>query len=328
MKLASLRDGSKDGRLLMVSRDLSRVTFAKAAQTLSQAIAAWDEIKPRLEEEYLALNSGNQMDSFAFNSGDLMAPLPRTSQFIDASAFLNHGNIMEEAYKLTVEKQPGIPVLIQRQSDDFKGPCEDYEFPDEADNADFEGEIGVVLSDVPMGCPEEKILDHVILLTLFNDVSMRTHLFRELQMGFGFILAKPATVFAPVMVTPDELGDDWHDGRVHLDLHVAVNGKWFGQPNGREMDFSMAEIIRHITYNRNLTAGTIIGTGTFSNKNYQEVGSACLAERRAIEVLEKGESVTPFLKFGDQLKFEMFARDGRSLFGAIEHKMVQSESRS
>lgn len=328
MKLATLKDGSRDGRLIVVSRDLKRAVSAQpVASTMQAVIENWTAVEPALKELYDALNAGRAADAFDFDPVKVAAPFPRAYQFVDASAFLNHGDIMERAYNLTVKKEPGIPILVQRQGDDFVGPCDDYPFPSEADNCDFEGEVAVVLDDVPMGIDAEAALSHVKLLMLFNDVSMRTHLFRELKMGFGLIQAKPATAFAPVAVTPDELGEAWRDGRVHLDLHVARNGEWFGHPNGREMDFSFGEIIRHLAYNRNLRAGTVVGTGTFSNKAYLEVGSACLAERRAIEVIDHGEAKTPFMRFGERLRFEMLDAQGQSVFGAIDHRMVQAGAR-
>jgi fumarylacetoacetate (FAA) hydrolase len=229
---------------------------------------------------------------------------------------------MEEAFKVTVKKEAGVPILIQRQGDAFLGACEDYPFPTEADNGDFEGEFAVILDDVPAGVSAEDALGHVKLLTIFNDMSMRAHLFRELSMGFGFIQAKPATVFAPVAVTPDELGDAWRDGRIHLDMRISRNGEWFGNPNGGEMDFSFAQLISHLAYNRRLGAGTVIGSGTVSNKAYRQVGSACLAERRAMEVIDLGEPKTPFLKFGERLRFEVLDGEGRSVFGAIDHPLV------
>lgn len=325
MKLATLKDDSRDGRLAVVSRDLARAADARAiAPTLQGALEHWDSAEPQLQALYRQLNAGEAAGAFAFDPAQAMAPLPRCHQFVDASAFLNHGDIMEEAYKLTVKKTPGIPILVQRQSDAFLGPRDDYPFPTEADNGDFEGEYAVILGDVPMGVQAADAQGHIRLVTLLNDVSMRAHLFRELAMGFGFIQAKPATTFAPVAVTPDELGGAWQDGRVHLDLRVARNGEWFGNPNGREMDWSFGELIAHLAYNRRLGAGTLLGSGTVSNKGYREVGSACLAERRAVETMDHGEARTPFLKFGETLRFEVLDAQGASVFGAIEHRMVQS----
>lgn len=264
------------------------------------------------------------LGAFAFDPAAAAAPLPRAHQFVDASAFLNHGDIMEKAYDLSVTKTPGVPILIQRQGDDFLGPCDDYPFPSEADNADFEGEFAAAVNDVPMGTGAVAALSRVKLLMIMNDMSMRAHLFRELSMGFGFIQAKPATVFGPVAVTPDELGDAWLDGRIALSMRVERNGAWFGQPNGGEMDFGFGELIAHLAYNRNLGAGTVIGSGTVSNRNYREVGSACLAERRAIEMAEHGAATTAFLRFGERVRFEVLDAQGQSVFGAIDHRMVPS----
>ncbi|NML47117.1 fumarylacetoacetate hydrolase family protein [Ramlibacter sp. G-1-2-2] len=329
MKLATLKDGTRDGRLAVVSRDLARAVDAGAiAPTLQLALENWDTAEPKLQALYRQLNAGEAAGAFAFafafDPAQAMAPLPRCHQFVDASAFLNHGDIMEQAFKLTVKKTPGIPILVQRQSDAFVGGRDDYPFPTEADNGDFEGEYAVVLDDVPMGVNAAEAHKHIRLVTILNDVSMRAHLFRELAMGFGFIQAKPATAFAPVAVTPDELGEAWKDGRVHLDLRVARNGDWFGNPNGREMDWSFGELIAHLAYNRRLGAGTILGSGTVSNKGYRQVGSACLAERRAVETMDHGEACTPFLKFGDVLRFEVLDAQGASVFGAIEHRMVKA----
>jgi len=325
MKLATLKNGSPDGRLVVVSRDLSKAAFVDGiAASMLEAVENWDQVSSSLETVYNDLNAGAIDDGFDFDPAKCAAPIPRCYQFIDASAFLNHGNIIEEAYNLTVEKTPGIPIMLQRQSDDFRGSLEDYPFISEEDGADFEGEFAVVVDEVPMGASTEVAQQKIRLIGILNDVSMRTHLFRELKMGFGFINAKPATVFAPVMVTPDELGDAWRDGKIHLDMNVKLNGEWFGNPNGGEMDFTWGQIIAHLVYNRCVKAGTIIGSGTVSNKNWKEVGSACLAERRALDMLEYGEVRTEFLKFGDQLEFEVRARDGHSLCGAINHKMVKA----
>ncbi|SDP61931.1 fumarylacetoacetate (FAA) hydrolase [Rhodoferax sp. OV413] len=323
MKLATLKDGSRDGRLVVVSKDLRRAAFAESvAPTLQYAIEHWAATAPGLQSLYELLNAGRALVDFAFDPAQAMAPLPRTHQFVDASAFLNHGKIMEQAYQLSIKKTAGIPILVQRQSDDFAGPYDDYPFPTEADNGDFEGEFAAVVDDIAMGSSATQCESKIRLLMILNDVSMRTHLFRELGMGFGLINAKPATVFGPVAVTPDELGDAWHGGRVHLDMHVSRNGEWFGHPNGREMDWSFGELLAHLAYNRNLRAGTILGSGTVSNQAHRSVGSACLAERRAVEKIDSGDSSTPFLKFGDRLRFEVQDAQGQSIFGAIEHRFV------
>ncbi|MDT7837008.1 fumarylacetoacetate hydrolase family protein [Aquabacterium sp. OR-4] len=324
MKLATLNNGRRDGRLVVVSRDLRHATdAAPVAATMQQLIEDWDARAPGLQSLYEMLNAGRGVEHFAFDPAQAMSPLPRTHQFVDASAFLNHGNIMEEAYKLDVKKTPGIPVLVQRQSDDFCGPCDDYPLHSEADNGDFEGEFAVVMADTPMASPPEACAAQIRLVMILNDVSLRAHLFRELQMGFGFINAKPATVFGPVAVTPDELGEGWGaDGRIHLEMRVSRNGQWFGHPNGREMDWSFGELLARLALNRNLRAGTILGTGTVSNRAAREVGSACLAEKRALEKITTGDSSTPFLTWGDRLRFEVLGADGQSIFGAIDHRFV------
>lgn len=327
MKLATYKNGSRDGRLLVVSRDLQRAVDAAAvAPTMQYAVEHWAQVEAGLNALYGALNAAECPGAFNFEPTLCMSPLPRTHQFVDASAFLNHGNIMEEAYHLTVKKTPGIPVLVQRQSDDFWGPCDDYPLV-EADNGDFEGEFAVIVDDTPMASTPEVCASKIRLVMILNDVSMRAHLFRELQMGFGFINAKPATVFGPVAVTPDELGEAWGaDGRIHLNMNVSRNGQWFGHPNGREMDWSFGELLAHLGLNRNLRAGTILGTGTVSNQAARTVGSACLAEKRALEKISTGDSTTPFLQLGDRLRFEVFGADGQSIFGAVDHQFVPFKS--
>lgn len=326
MKLATLRSGNRDGQLVIVSRDLRRATLAGGiAGTLQAAIEQWDRCEPLLQAIYQRLNDGLEADAFDFDSRLAMAPLPRAYQWADASAFLNHGNLMEQAYKLDIKKDPGVPILYQGAGDDFMGPCDDYPVQGEEHQIDFEGEVAVILDDVPMGVQPAAAAGHIKLLMLLNDVSLRAHLFKEVSIGFGPLRSKPSTVFAPVAVTPDELGRDWCDGRVHLDLHVHCNGELFGHPNGAEMDFSFPELVMHLARTRKLGAGTVLGSGTFSNRGWREVGSACLAERRAVEMIEFGEARTQFLRFGDRLRFEILGRDGHSVFGAIDHRFVAAE---
>ncbi len=327
MKLASLKNGSRDGRLVVVSRDLaSAVDAAGIAPTMQFAIEHWAWVAPGLQALSESLNAGDVTSSFAFDPTQAMAPLPRTHQFVDASAFLNHGNIMERAFNLSIKRPEGVPILVQRQSDDFVGPRDDYPLLGDNENADFEGEYAVIVDDIPMGSSPEDCSQRIRLITLLNDVSMRAHLSRELQMGFGFIQAKPATAFAPVAVTPDELGDGWSHGRVALDMHVHRNGHRFGQPNGREMDWSFGELLAYLAYNRNLRAGTVLGSGTVSNIDASRVGSACLAEWRALETIEHGAARTPWLKAGEVLRFETFGASGDSVFGAIEHRFVEQRA--
>lgn len=233
---------------------------------------------------------------------------------------------MERAYHLTVKRPPGMPILIQRQADDFAGPCDDYPLI-EADQGDFGGEYAVIVDDVPMGSSAAQAQSRIRLVTILNDASMRGHLQREMQMGFGFIQARTATAFAPVAVTPDELGEAWADGRVALDLRVSRNGEWFGQPNGREMDWSFGELLAHLAYNRNLRAGTILGSGTVSDRSFRKVGSACLAERRALEVIEQGAPRTAFLRVGERLRFEVLDAQGSAGFGAVDHRFIDPVKR-
>ncbi|MFV9652396.1 fumarylacetoacetate hydrolase family protein [Pseudomonas citrulli] len=323
MKLATLKDHTRDGRLVVVSRDLGRAVLASGiAGTLQAALEEWPRCEPALQQLSAALNAGRAPQAFDFDPRAAMAPLPRAYQWADASSFLNHGSLMERAYNLDIKKDPGVPIIYQGAGDDFFGACDDYPVPGEDHQIDFEGEVAVVLDDVPMGVQPTAAAGHIKLLMLLNDVSLRAHLFKEVSIGFGPLRAKPSTVFAPVAVTPDELGEAWHDGRVKLPLHVQCNGQRFGEPNGDEMDFSFPELVMHLARTRNLRAGTVLGSGTFSNRDYAAKGSACLAERRAIEVIEQGEANTPFLKFGDRLRFEIFGLDGQSLFGAIDHRFV------
>lgn len=328
MKLASLKNGSRDGRLVVVSRDLKRaVDAAGIAPTLQFALDHWLGVEPGLLALAAALDAGRAAGAFDFDPVQALAPLPRAHQFVDASAFLNHGEIMERAFDLKVERPEGVPILVQRQADDFRGPCDDYAFPSEADNADCEGEFGVIVGDIAMGSAPAVCERAIRLMLLFDDVSMRRFVQPEMQMGFGFINAKPATVFAPVVVTPDELGDAWRDGRIHLDLRVMRNGTLVGHPNGGEMDWSFGELLAHLAYNRNLRAGTVLGSGTVSSRHADEVGSACLSEVRALEAIAKGQPTTPWLRFGECLRFEAFDAQGRSVFGAIDHRFVPVENR-
>ena len=327
MKLATLKDGSRDGRLAVVSRNLQQACFAgPIAPTMRHAIEAWEATQPRLLALYEQLNAGHASDSFAFDPAQAMAPLPRTFQFIDASAFLNHGRIMQKASGAKSGLAPGDFILVPRQADDFRGPVDDYEFPSEEDQCDFEGEFAVITGDIAMGASAEQALAQVRLVMMMNDISMRRFTRKELQIGFGLIRTKSATVFSPVAVTTDELGDAWSDGRVHLDLHVLRNGAWFGNPNGREMDFTLGEIMAHIAYNRRIGAGFVLGTGTVSNAEHERVGSACLAERRALEIIKDGAPTTPWMQYGESLRFDARGAEGGSVFGAIDIKFVQAAS--
>ena len=329
MKLATLRNGSADGELVVVSRDLERAVHATdIAQNLLSALESWAVVEPRLRALAAALERGSVANAFDFPSADVAAPLPRTWQWLDASAFKSHGELMARAFKQTFsEAKPGAPLMYQGGSDDFVGPWADMPLPSEADGIDFEAELAVVVDRVPMGTPASRALEHVKLVMLANDASLRSFALAEKQSGFGWIHAKPATSFSPVAVTPDELGHAWRDGRVHLPVRVAWNGHEFGRPDAGEMSFGFHDLIAHAAYSRNLSAGTIVGSGTISNRDYATVGSACITERRAIEMAERGAAVTSYMRFGDRVRIEVLDGDGRSIFGAIDQRMVAARPR-
>lgn len=320
MKLATLRDGSEEGRLLVVSRDLSRAIDAGTiAPTLLAALRQWDTVETPLRHLADALETG-LLPGVPFDPARAMAPLPRAPQWLDGSCFLNHGRLMAKAFKLDKGVDTDIPLVYQGASDDFLGPQDDSPLPSEADGIDFEGEFAVITGPVPMGTRAADAERHIRLITMVNDVSLRIFGPREMQGGFGFIQAKPSTGFAPVAITPDELGDDWRDGRVHLPLHVFWNGARFGHPHGGEMDFGFHRLIEHVSRTRKLSAGTIIGSGTISNAD-PEVGSACIAERRAMEMIA-GRPLTPYMRFGDRVRMTALAPDGTAPFGSIDQRMV------
>ncbi len=328
MKLASLRSGSPDGRLVVVSRDLSRAVDASpVVPHLLHALERWEEVEPALRRLSARLESGSAEGAFAFRPDACAAPLPRSFQWCDGSAFLEHGRLMERAFGTPpIPDFDTVPVMYQGASDDFLGPCDDVPLPDEELGIDFEGEFGVVVDRVRMGARPAEALSRVRLLVQLNDWSLRTLGPREMRSGFGFFQCKPSTSFAPVAVTPDELGDGWRDGRVHLSLSVEWNGRWFGNPGGGEMDFSFGDLVAHAARTRRLAAGTIVGSGTVSSRD-RAAGSACIAERRVVETIEEGAARTPFMRFGDTVRME--ARDARGFapFGAIEQRVVRAEGR-
>jgi fumarylacetoacetate (FAA) hydrolase len=324
MKFATLRDGTPDGRLLVVSRDLRRAVPATSiASSLRTALEMWRETEPRLRALSDALNRGSAPGAFDFSSADLSPPLPRTWQWLDASAFHSHGDLMERAFKhAPIEGKLTRPLMYQGGSDDFLGPTQDMPLPSEVDGIDFEAEIAVVVDRVAMGTPAADALGHVKLIMLANDASLRSLALLEMKTGFGWVHAKPATSFSPVAVTPDELGPAWKEGRVCLPVRVSWNDREFGHPDGSAMGFGFHELIAHAAYSRNLSAGTIIGSGTVSNADYRTVGSACIAERRAIEMADQGKAVTEYMRFGDRVRIEMLDAAGQSIFGAIDQRVV------
>ena len=324
MKLATLKNGGKDGRLVVVSRDLKHATEAGAiAPTMLAAVQDWAACAPALKTLYERLNEGRAQGAFDFDPQQAAAPLPRAPQWCDGSAFLNHAMLMQTAFKLPPLPQvETVPLMYQGGSDDMLGPTDDVPLPDEAHGIDFEGEFGVIVGDVPMACPTRLARRHILLLTQINDVSLRAMAPFEMQRGFGFFHAKPSSSFAAVAVTPDEIGAAWHDSRVGLDLRIEYNGQWFGDPNGSEMSFGFDALIAHASATRRLSAGTIIGSGTVSNAGRAK-GSACIAERRAIETLDQGAPTTPFMRFGDRVRME--ARwQGQPVFGAIDQRIVRA----
>jgi fumarylacetoacetate (FAA) hydrolase len=328
MKLATLRDGSRDGCLIVVSRDLTRAVLAAGiAPTLLNALESWSAAAPALETLSASLNAGAAADAFDLDVQKLAAPLPRTWQWLDASAFPSHGDLMQQVFKLApIEGKLTRPLMYQGGSDDLLGARNDLPFPSEQDGIDFEAEIAVIVDRVPMGTPASRALSHIKLVMLANDASLRVLAPVEMKTGFGWVQAKPSTSFSPVAVTPDELGSAWRIGRVCLPVHVHWNEREFGHPDGSAMGFGFHELIAHAAYSRNLSAGTIIGSGTVSNESYRTVGSACIAERRGIELVDTGQSITPYMKFGDRVRIEMFDEQGRTIFGAIDQKVVQARA--
>lgn len=325
MKLASLRSAQPDGRLIVVSRDLRRAVDATwVAPNLLDAIARWDACMPLLQEVYERLNAGSEENAFDFDSGACGAPMPRCFQWCDASAFLNHGRLMEQAFNTPpIPDFDTVPVMYQGASDDFLGPHDDVQMPDESMGIDFEGEFGVIVDSVPMGISADLAIGHVRLLTQINDWSLRALGPREMKTGFGFLQAKPSTSFAAVVITPDEIGDAWLEGRVNLALNVTLNGVRFGEPHGSEMNFDFGRLISHAARTRKLSAGTVIGSGTVSNAS-RAAGSACISERRVIEIIDTGKAATPFMRFGDRVRMEAMDPAGVAPFGAIDQRVVES----
>ena len=324
MKLATLKDGSRDGQLAVVSRDLASAHYATGiASRLQQALDDWNFITPQLQDLSTALNGGKARHAFPFEPANCMAPLPRAYQWADGSAFINHVELVRRARNAEVpESYYTDPLMYQGGSDDFLGPWELARFASEEWGIDFEAEVAVITGDVDMGCTPEQALEGVRLLVLANDWSLRNLIPAELAKGFGFFQSKPATAFGPVAVTPDELGDAWQGGRVHLALHSAWNGKKVGLCDaGPEMTFHFGQLIAHICKTRNVRAGSVVGSGTVSNKDWTK-GYSCIAEKRAIETIESGAPVTPFMSYGDTIRIEMKGRDGQSVFGAIEQQVA------
>lgn len=314
MRLATLRDGTRDGRLVVVSPDGQRCAPAPVA-TLQAALEAWEDAAPQL----VAIAAFPD----ALDPAAIMAPLPRAWQWLDGSAFQSHGDLMDAVLGITKPKTD-MPLMYQGTSDTFYGPHDNVRFNDEALGIDFEGEFGVIVDFVPMGISAADAMGHIKLIVQINDWSLRTLAGPEMKTGFGWVQAKPPCGMAPFAVTPDELGDAWRNGRVCLDLLVDWNGQRFGAANGEPMGHGFHELVAHAARTRDLVAGTVIGSGTVSNPNFREIGSSCIAERRGIEVIDEGTARTEFMRFGDTVRMEAVDKAGRAPFGALEQKVVRA----
>jgi len=328
VKLATQRTGSRDGRLLVVNRELTRaVAVPNVAPTLQAALDEWQRIEPLLQEIYAALNARAAAlhEVIEFVPAAMMAPLPRAYHWVDGSAYVNHVELVRKARGAEMPQSYwSDPLVYQGGSDDLLGPCQDAKFVSEEHGIDLEAEVAVITDDVPMAIGAAAARGHIRLLMLVNDWSLRNLIPAELGKSFGFYQSKPATAFSPVAVTPDELGAAWDGGKVLLPLLVHVNGQLLGRPNaGVDMTFDFPRLLEHVTRTRNARAGTILGSGTVSNYD-RSLGSACLAERRTLEQLESGKPSTPFLRFGDRVRIEMLDAQGRSVFGAIDQQVVRA----
>ncbi|WP_323903964.1 fumarylacetoacetate hydrolase family protein [Aeromonas hydrophila] len=324
MKLATLNNGKRDGALVVVSRDLSRaVRVSQLATTLQAALDEWAELASKLTAVYQQLNDGACADAFPFDETACLSPLPRAYQWADGSAYVNHVELVRKARGAEMpESFWHDPLMYQGGSDSFLPPRGTIPMGSEEWGIDFESEIAVITDDVPMGTSPQAAAGHIKLLMLVNDVSLRNLIPGELAKGFGFFQSKPSSSFSPLAITPDELGDDWRDGKVHLPLETHLNGALFGAPDaGVDMTFNFYELIAHAAKTRPLGAGCIIGSGTVSNYDRSR-GSSCLAELRMLEIIESGQATTPFLRFGDTVSIAMQDRNGMSLFGTILQRVT------
>ncbi len=324
MKFATLRDGTRDGRLMLVRRDNQVYTPVEMVDSLQEALDHWEEVRPALEAKDERLQNG-EIAGAPVDYASLDAPLPRSYEWIDGSAYINHIVLVRKARGAEPpETLETDPLVYQGGSGDLLGPRDEIPLYDREWGLDFEAEVCVVLGDTPRGVAAGEAGRYVRLLTLCNDITYRNLIPNEIDKSFGFFQSKPATAFAPFVVTPDEVGEAWHDGRLHHRLRTSYNGELFGDPEaGPEMHFSFFDLIEHITRTRAFTAGTILGSGTVSNED-RERGSSCLAEQRMIEKIETGEFQTPFMEAGDEVQIEMLDETGDNLFGTIEQTVVEA----
>jgi fumarylacetoacetate (FAA) hydrolase len=332
MKLGSLKEGGRDGTLIVVSRDLARaVRVPHIAPTLQRALEDWSNLAPRLNGISEALNGSNAQtidghEVFALDMAALAAPLPRAYEFVDGSAYLPHVERVRRARGAEVpESFYSDPLMYQAVSAGFYGPRDPVLVRDEAYGIDLEAEVVIVTDDVPYGVTPAEAAEHIQLIGLVNDVSLRNLIPNELAKGFGFLQSKPRSGLSPVFVTPDELGEHWRDNKVHRPLLTHINGQWFGAPEaGEDMQFDFAQLVAHAAKTRPLSAGTIVGSGTVANQSTDK-GASCFAEQRTIETLRDGKPSTPFMAFGDTVRIEMLDAEGRTIFGAIEQKMSRQD---
>lgn len=327
MKLATLKNHTRDGQLVVVSKDLSRaVLVPDVAHTLQQAIDNWSVCAPKLQAHYNQLNSGKAKNTLAFGEQAIASPFPRAYQWADGSAYVNHVELVRKARG--AEMPPDFwtdPLMYQGGSDNFLGPYDDISIGDINWGVDFESEVAVITSDVAMGASPNETAKSICLLMLVNDVSLRNLIPAELNKGFGFFQSKPSSAFSPVAITPDELQDAWDGKKVHLPLVTHLNNQLFGSPNaGIDMTFDFPTLIAHAAKTRPLVAGTIIGSGTVSNLDRSQ-GSSCIAEKRMLEILSEGKPRTPFMQWGDEVKIEMLDKNNQSIFGAIKQKVVAAK---
>ncbi len=325
MKLGSLKEGGRDGTLIVVSRDLTRAVRAGGiADTLQRALEDWSNAAPRLNALSERLNAGEAEGAFDLDMAALAAPLPRAYEFVDGSAYLPHVERVRRARGAEVpESFYTDPLMYQAVSAGFYGPHDPVLVPDERYGIDLEAEVLVVTDDVPMAVTPEQAAAHIQLVGLVNDVSLRNLIPGELAKGFGFLQSKPRSALSPVFVTPDELGAAWKDNKVHLPLVTHINGVWFGAPEaGVDMQFDFARLLAHAAKTRPLSAGTLVGSGTVANQD-TSLGASCFAEKRTVETLELGKPVTPFMTFGDVVRIEMRDRAGGDIFGAIEQRIAR-----
>ncbi|WP_254459210.1 fumarylacetoacetate hydrolase family protein [Xanthomonas sacchari] len=326
MKLGSLKEGGRDGTLIVVSRDLTRAVRATGiAPTLQRALEDWSNLAPRLNALSESLNDGSADGQFDLDMAALAAPLPRAYEFLDGSAYLPHVERVRRARGAEVpESFYTDPLMYQAVSAGFYGPRDAVKVVSEDYGIDLEAELVVVTDDVPMAATPAQAAAHIQLIGLVNDVSLRNLIPPELAKGFGFVQSKPRSALSPVFVTPDELGEAWRDNKVHLPLLTHINGAWFGAPEaGEDMQFDFAQLVAHAAKTRPLAAGAVVGSGTIANQDTTR-GASCFAEQRTVETLRDGKPSTPYMSFGDVVRIEMLDRDGVSIFGAIEQRIEQA----